>query len=639
MASVFLRNLKRYVERAFENQLTENSPRAEQPAWIKTPLRPHQLALLAAAKQLETRRSIDPNQLNVDQLVTSYGIIADKVGTGKSLVALSLVSEPMPQARSIDAVYQSTEGCAHLVRSTLTPPINEFSPDMMNLSMGDLKAVMFPHADSVWRTRTSLIIVPYNIIGQWEQYIAAHTTLDAIIIKRADHCTLYTIQQILTANVVICSSTMLRPFYHYLYSTLNQHDRAIIWSRVFIDEADSIVLPNSTTAIEAQFYWMISGSYANMMFPTGINQLRECNLSPMCLAYIGDRIAGIRSKKSLVGAVLTPIFKPPFADIILRNNEEWVGRSLLSPTITHINIHCRAPKHLALVKGLIPPEAMTALHAGDVAGAITILGLNTGDKASIVDKLTTSIRIQLDTAEKTLAFKESLIYETPAAREEALKKAQEKVDRVRDQLNGLLGRIEGMDTTECPICFNETQNSSLTPCCKNAFCLTCICDWLAQSAKCPVCRASIRSVNELTVLGTGTAVAAEENSLPNKAEALITILNASTENQRILVFSEHDGSFANIQQLLNSKGVTSAMLKGNNAHIAKTQREFEAGKIRVLFMNAREVGAGLNLGSTTDVVLYHKMSNDLERQIVGRAIRFERTAPLTVHHIMHEGEN
>jgi SNF2 family DNA or RNA helicase len=55
-------------------------------------------------------------------------------------------------------------------------------------------------------------------------------------------------------------------------------------------------------------------------------------------------------------------------------------------------------------------------------------------------------------------------------------------------------------------------------------------------------------------------------------------------------------------------------------------------------MNARHVGAGLNLEAASHVVLYHRMNLEMEKQVIGRAVRFERKADLQVVHLVHEGE-
>jgi len=85
-------------------------------------------------------------------------------------------------------------------------------------------------------------------------------------------------------------------------------------------------------------------------------------------------------------------------------------------------------------------------------------------------------------------------------------------------------------------------------------------------------------------------------------------------------------------------GVRCELLFGSGARIDRLRERFATGDIRVLCMNARHVGAGLNLEATTDVVLYHRMNTELEKQVIGRAVRFERKRDLRVVHLVHEQE-
>ena len=50
------------------------------------------------------------------------------------------------------------------------------------------------------------------------------------------------------------------------------------------------------------------------------------------------------------------------------------------------------------------------------------------------------------------------------------------------------------------------------------------------------------------------------------------------------------------------------------------------------------MGAGLNIECATHVVMFHRMSSELENQIIGRAMRLGRKQPLDVVHLLHENE-
>ena len=69
-----------------------------------------------------------------------------------------------------------------------------------------------------------------------------------------------------------------------------------------------------------------------------------------------------------------------------------------------------------------------------------------------------------------------------------------------------------------------------------------------------------------------------------------------------------------------------------------TLNGFKTGVNNVLMLNSKFNGAGINLPMTTDVIIYHKLNKDLEKQVVGRAYRLGRTGPLSVHKLYYINE-
>jgi SNF2 family DNA or RNA helicase len=163
---------------------------------------------------------------------------------------------------------------------------------------------------------------------------------------------------------------------------------------------------------------------------------------------------------------------------------------------------------------------------------------------------------------------------------------------------------------------------------------------VAARPACPLCRQPIQSAKQLLVIGSDDMeeeVAATVGH-PTKGAALLTLLSESTEDQRYLVFSAHEASFKGLRELLSARGVRCEVLQGTAARVERLRKQFRDGTVRVLCMNARHVGAGINLEAATHVVLYHRMNVELERQVIGRAVRFERAADLKVVHLVHEEE-
>jgi len=630
-------DIRNYIMAAVKTHLKEESPQAEQPSFMKVAMRPHQLTLLAAAKHLESLASIHGIDLSTPRLITRYGVIADRVGAGKSLVALSLVKEP-PVEQSILNVKEG--GSARLMRIKNLPAAIDFLPEWATLTGAELFHVLRREVRDKIYTKTSLMIAPHNVINQWESYIRDQTTLSAVIVRRTkdcDHERADFFKDIFTADVVVVSCTMLRKF----MVAMSYHGcpfSSIVWSRLFVDEADTIVCPLRPSEISARFMWFITGSWLNMLFPNGIYTHTIQGLPEDVRAMVGDgAITGVASRANVVAHSLSDSRDGCFASLVLRNTDAWIDTSLMRPTIIHETIRCKAPANLGVLRDFISPAAMEALHAGDTAGALAALGLKSASKETLADRVTESLRGDLMQAEKILAFKRDIEYSTPAAKQSAIEKAEAKVARVREQLDSLNARMASATVDNCPICYDTPRTTTLTPCCRQAFCLSCLCECVASTPKCPLCRVPIQSPKQLLVIGSDTPMEVEQD-VPTKGAALLKLLSESTEDQRFLVFSAHEASFKGLRELLSAREVRCEVLQGTAARVDRLRAQFQEGTVRVLCMNARHVGAGINLEAATHVVLYHRMNVELERQVIGRAVRFERVKELRVVHLAHEEE-
>jgi len=631
----------KYIMAAVSSHLTEASAQAEQPAAIKAALRPHQLSLLAAAKNLESKASIRHVDVQSPQLLTRYGVLADRVGSGKSLVALSLVREP-PVEHAQFTVREG--GTARLIGLKHMPAVQDFRAEWNDLSGAALTKAVFGSSPK-FHSGVSLFIVPHNVIQQWESYIDEQTTLRACIIKRSkdcDHDRAGFFGDIFRSELVVVSCTMLRKF--VLAMTAGGIPfSSVVWSRVFVDEADTLAFTLRPTDISARFMWFITGSWLNMLFPTGLYVHTVQALPNNVRALVGDGgIGGVISRYNVVAWSLADTREGQFASLILRNTDAWIDASLQRPSIIHDTIMCKAPANLGVLRDFISAAAMEALHAGDTEGALTALGLKASSKETLAQRVTESLRGDLIQAEKILAFKRDIEYSTAAAKVAAIEKAEAKVARIRSQLTTLESRLASLAQELCPICYDTPRTTTLTPCCRQAFCLSCLCECITGKPSCPMCRAAIPSIKELLVIGESVpdeeVAEVEGEVLPTKGAALLQLLSASTVDQRFLVFSAHEASFKGLREVLAARGIRCEMLQGSAARVERLRAQFRDGSIRVLCMNARHVGAGINLEAATHVVLYHRMNMELERQVIGRAVRFERSSDLRVVHLTHEEE-
>lgn len=632
------------IRNAIQNQLTEKSPMAQQPQYIRTALRPHQLTLLEAARRVEKLANFRTLNAEVPQLVSSYGVLADRVGAGKSLVALSLIRDGPPENTSIQLRNGNREHNSMLISLKIMPAVQPFVEEYYDLSASDLFEQWMNPGLKMLYVKTALIIVPHNVCAQWESYIKEQTSLNAYIVKRTKDCDFerpHFFTDVFKSDVVLLSSTMVRKFVGAM-GWRGPGFARIVWSRLFIDESDSIQCTLRYGEIQSRFTWFISGSWLNMLFTGGLHFHTISSLSPEVALNIGNSgIQGIQSNHGYIAHTLTESRNPAFASLILRNADSWIDTSLTRPTIQHITVLCKTPQNLHILRGFISPEAMEALHAGDTAGAMSVLGLKTASKDTLVERVTAGLRGELLQAEKILEFKRSMEYSTPAAKLVAIEKAEQKVSRINEQLVSLESRISQVSQELCPICYECPESKTLTPCCRQVFCLACLCECISANPACPMCRNQIGAISNLIVIGEDSSAEEEKvDTLPSKGAALLKILEDEAEdaNKRYLIFSAHEASFKGLREMLSSKGMRCEMLYGSGARIERLRKQFQDGTVRVLCMNARHVGAGINLESATTIILYHRMNTELENQVIGRAIRFERSKDLQIVHLVHEQE-
>ena len=180
----------------------------------------------------------------------------------------------------------------------------------------------------------------------------------------------------------------------------------------------------------------------------------------------------------------------------------------------------------------------------------------------------------------------------------------------------------------------------MTPCCKNIFCFQCMAMALSYSPnkECPLCRTKV-DISQMIAIKNGVVQddTNNENKLPVKIDCLMDLIK-SKPNGRFLVFSEYDNSFVKVSNTLNEANIRWSKLCGSSGHITNVINQYTENKIKVLLLNAKHYGSGLNLQMTTDIVLYHRMSQDLEKQVVGRGQRLGRTSTVNVHYLCYENE-
>jgi SNF2 family DNA or RNA helicase len=283
------------------------------------------------------------------------------------------------------------------------------------------------------------------------------------------------------------------------------------------------------------------------------------------------------------------------------------------------------------------------IHAGNIEGALAELGVDANTSMDIVEAATAEREKELDRLRKTLAFKQTIDYATPKAKEEALASLQSKILHIEAQLKTFKERLTSTSTEECPICYEDPKQNAatLTPCCSRIFCGGCILQSLTRGLTCPMCRTEIQTNQLVQIVEKEKAAKKKKKEeapkLLSKQRQLIQFLKENPQ-ARVLVFSRYENPFINLEADCDSGGITYHTLRGNKDAIAATIRAFEKGEKRVLFLPTQSAGAGLNLVTATHIIMLHAMTPEEEKQVIGRAYRLGRTLPLNVVRLLHQGE-
>jgi hypothetical protein len=650
MSIISRRKLWSFFEALYSQELNEESAKSVTPQWLKTPLLLHQQSALAAALRLETAKT---HGLDVDaiagesvggKLYSSYGILGDRVGSGKSLTALSLVKMPPPPP-----LYNE-----YIIRG------NSILGDGRDVGLLRTRTqAMSGTGMKLKEVSTSLFIIPHALMGQWETYVSNDTTLKCCFVKKRKEAELPNLLETIEQyDALFVSSTMWNSF------RAIHHPRNILWRRVFIDEADSIAITTDWDDINGLFYWFISASWLNLVFAGGayfnvlsaytpldetppyvIERVKKLQNNhylqiPGCRhVNIVRRMCGISANHSTV-AINAAVSQS--ARLIVHSSEDYIKTSFTMPTTTTRKIICATPTNIRVLDSFISREMMERLNAGDVAGALESLGMNSYTETEITDAVTLSIQKELHNAKVTYEYKKTLEYSTEALKNKAIEAQEQKIASIESRISAIQERLKRAKEQTCPICYCDLTNTAVTPCCQQLFCFACLCESLKRVASCPLCRARIDNIKDIKVLGQSAAQMQPQevpktNSLLNKNDSFVKFMKENP-NARVLMFSSYDASFTKLEDSLDAADIKYSMLNGSQLRIAKLLREFKAGKYNVLFLNARNMGAGLNIESATHVMLFHRMSAELESQIIGRANRLGRTNSLEVVYLIHENE-
>lgn len=216
------------------NNLNNDSNKIIQPINLKIELMEHQKTIVKAMYEFENKGYIDienfkcfSNKPQNIRIETSVGILGDKVGSGKTLMIITLI--------------------------LLNGKIKEQSEFFESSKYINVKSM----ENNLKNVKSNLIIVPHKIMTQWEKFFDYSPSLKIFVYDTQEKDNLINLGSFNNLDVVIVPCTRIDHFFNLT--------KEIKWKRIFIDEADSIKLPK-IIELNANFIWLITGTPYGLVY-------------------------------------------------------------------------------------------------------------------------------------------------------------------------------------------------------------------------------------------------------------------------------------------------------------------------------------------------------------------------------------
>jgi hypothetical protein len=513
-------------------------------------------------------------------IITNKALYCDPVGAGKSLVMLSLVSEqPIIHTKTQKGVSSS---------SGIMVMEQQKGQDISPITM---------------------IVVPNTLFTQWKGYIDNQTSLKfAFLGKKSD----FTKSDFRDLDGILINCNF--------YNDIAESFLGMTVSRIIFDEVHMMKIPNSKS-INSSFYWFISASPCEIERFTG----KKHGFLPQALKNI--------------------LHIEPKCGIIFRNEQKNIDMSIKLPTPNTKILKVRMSNILNVLNGIVGNNILEAIAAGDTKSAIEQLSLEKTDEDNIINVVNKHLKQELESHEQELQAKMIRSYSSKKAKDDALKLVEDKIKEVKKKIQDIKDRIfkDNVD----PITYDEIVTPVITKCCQNKFEFSSLTEYLLKSKQaCPMCR---QPMNPKDLVLLDDKKGKEEVNDPqqrnstddlfeNKEQAMDKLLTKIKKDSKILISSGPTGNFFEILKVANKHKMSVRQLTGNIQTKNKILEDFRKGVLNILYLPAYESGSGLNLIEVTDMILYHKMPNGIEDQVIGRCQRFGRTTPLNIWKVYFENE-
>lgn len=572
--------------------------RATQPSDIKTVLKPHQLTSLQKMQNMERTNTIryETNAGKFSLTEVTKGILADPPGYGKTLCMLALIANNKifgkPKTRAVASGHWSGQSFA--IREDLTDD-NE---------------------NEAFYVQSTIVVVPHGpVFTQWINAIDKSTTLTYLSICKSTDLNQIpkaiedAITYLSTFDIIMISGT-----YYPKFRELHPYPGLNYWNRSVIDEAHSLFTSRKRMRdMTTKFAWFITATPTSLNWPVSSGYIRSSwdNLAYQSIKYLS-----------------------------VKNCDEYVVQSFTLPPKTIYSYLCKDIYNLNAVTGFASAAVMDMLNANDLDAAVHALRGREGDDVMTLIAKDVQIdinnrRIELDTVNRQTL--------TDRDRKIRTDRIQSELASLEERYKNIQERMKDLDEKECPICY-EVYEDPVSLACTHVFCGECIMRWIQeQSCKhrsfqacCPDCKTKI-DIEKIVRLNDNASLPQRKLPRMTKDTVVLKLINENIDS-KFIIFSNHDGSFRRLKDSLDAAHISSKQLKGQSSYQNKVLEDFRKGDLRVIMLNSRYSGSGIDIHDATDVILYQKFDEATTQQVCARADRVGRSSSLKVHNLFHINE-
>ena len=334
---------------------------------------------------------------------------------------------------------------------------------------------------------------------------------------------------------------------------------------------------------------------------------------------------------------------PAIRFVTVKNENSYILQSFDVPPSTTTCYLCR--ETYQAICEFASPHLQELLNANDLQGALQSLNGTDGDDINrlIVRKTGTEIenlKIMIEAVERQTMSERD--------KQARLTLLREQLRSKEDSVENMHRRLKELADQECPICQDQLQDPvSLS--CFHVFCGECLmsyfrsrlvsAEYVRTTALCPMCRTTIKKeeIFKLTAPSPSSLQNAEPTRQHLTKDQMIIKIVKSNPQGKFIIFCNYDTTFYQLAREFVKERISHSELKGHSD--LKTLARFREGQVRVIMLNSRDNGSGIDISCATDMVFYMRIADPSEdSQALARAQRVGRHTPLRVHRMYHRNE-